>query len=59
MNYFESIDYINEVFEEIADENYVDFVISEQNLKKLFETKATTPYIKFFNENYVKRRTRG
>lgn len=57
MNYFESIDYINEVYEEIADENYVDFVISEENFKKLFETKATAQYLKFFNENYVKRRT--
>lgn len=56
MNYYESVDYINEVFEEIADDNYVDFVISAENFKKLFETKATAQYLKFFEENYLKRR---
>jgi len=56
MNYYESINYIKEVYEDISKKNYIHFVISEENYKKLFETKAASQYMEFFQENYVKRR---
>ncbi len=56
MNYFESINYIKEVYEDISKNNYIHFVISEKNYKKLFETKAASQYVEFFKEHYVKKR---
>jgi tetratricopeptide (TPR) repeat protein len=57
MNYYESIEYIKEVYEGIPKQDYVHFVISEKNYKILFETKAISQYLKFFENNYLKRRT--
>lgn len=56
MNYYESIEYVKEVYEGIPKKDYIHFVISEKNFKILFETKAITQYLKFFRENYIKRR---
>jgi tetratricopeptide (TPR) repeat protein len=56
MNYFESIEYIKEVYEGIPKQNYIHFVISEKNYKTLFESKAINQYLNFFDENYLKRR---
>jgi tetratricopeptide (TPR) repeat protein len=56
MNYYESIDYINEVYQGISDDHYIDFAISKANFQKLMETKATAQYLKFFKKNYIERR---
>jgi tetratricopeptide (TPR) repeat protein len=56
MNYFESIEYVKEVYEGIPKQDYLHFVISEKNYKTLFESKAISQYLKFFEENYLKRR---
>lgn len=57
MNYYESIEYVKDVYEGIPKQDYVHFVISEKNYKILFETKAISQYLKFFEKNYLKRRT--
>ncbi|MDA3867159.1 MAG: hypothetical protein PF489_10505 [Salinivirgaceae bacterium] len=56
MNYYESIEYINEVYQGISDDHYIDFAISKANFTKLMETKATAQYLKFFMKNYIERR---
>ena len=56
MNYFESINYVDEVFASIPKKNYIQFVISKSNLQKLLKTKALNQYLVFFNKNYIKKR---
>lgn len=56
MNYYESVNYVKEVYEGISKKDYVHFVISQDNYKKLFETKAVGQYLEFFEENYLEKR---
>lgn len=56
MNYFESVQYVNEVYEGISKKNYLHFVITADNYKKMLETKTAKQYLNFFKENYIEKR---
>jgi len=54
MNYYYSIIYVDEVYAGLTKLDYRQFVITEDNFKKLMETKAIITYFEFFEENYKK-----
>ena len=54
MNYYYSIIFVDEVYAGLTKLDYRQFVITEDNFKKLMDTKAIITYFEFFKENYMK-----
>jgi len=52
MKYFNGIKNEN-ILKEIPSSDYVDFVITEENFKKMQKLKETSKYMKFFNSQYA------
>lgn len=55
MNYYYSIIFLDEVYADITNLEYEQFVISTDNYKKLSDTKAINTYLNFFKTNYPKQ----
>jgi outer membrane protein assembly factor BamD (BamD/ComL family) len=55
MNYFDLINYNQEIFEGIEKVFTNHFIISEQNYQALLSNKDVEAYMKFFDENYEQR----
>lgn len=54
MDYYEVIKSDTTVFEDIDLSKTAQFVISQDNFGKFYQSKQIPPYIQFFNENYLK-----
>jgi tetratricopeptide (TPR) repeat protein len=54
-NYFESVHIGGEVLNELEDDTYRDFIISESNYKAFIEDKNLLKYQKFFDIHYLKK----
>lgn len=54
MNYYHSVIFVDEVFSDLTHSDYIQFVISEDNYRKLMETKSINTYFDFFKSSYLK-----
>ena len=52
-NYFESVEIAGEVFEEVVDDSYKEFIISKENYGIFKQDKNLMRYQKFFDDNYL------
>lgn len=52
-NYFESIKIAGEVFEDIDEDTYKEFIISKENFEIFKQDKNLLRYQKFFDDNYI------
>lgn len=55
LNYYHSVIFIDEVFAGLTNLDYTHFVISEDNYKKLIESKSISRYLDFFKSSYLKK----
>ncbi len=55
MNYYHSVIFVDEVYSGLTNLDYIHFVISEANFKKLAETKSINTYMDFFKAQYLKK----
>lgn len=53
MNYFKKLIKDEAVFAQLADVEYRNFVITEENFNKFYISKTLFPYLDFFKENYL------
>lgn len=54
MNYFKKLTEDDRVYAQLANVEYRNFIISEENFKKFYISKTLFPYLDFFKENYLK-----
>ncbi len=54
MNYFKKLTEDDNVYTQLANVEYRNFIISEENFKKFYISKTLFPYLDFFKENYLK-----
>jgi len=55
LRYFEGIRNDNYVFSGMKEDSYQQFIISSENYPVYFKEKNTEAYLKFFNDNYLKK----
>lgn len=53
MNYFKKLTEDDNVYTQLANVEYRNFIISEDNFKKFYISKTLFPYLDFFKENYL------